>query len=303
VALVADVSVVLPVFNGQPYLSCAIESLLSQTLADFEIIVVDDGSTDNSLPILSRFARQDSRLRIIMRKNTGIETALNEGLDAARSEFIARMDADDVAMPDRLAHQLKFMQSHDRVVLLGGAYRLIDGSGRYLTTLAPPLGNSTLQTLALSGRNPFCHPLVMMRREAVLRAGGYREDLPAAEDLDLWLRLGELGELACVSEILLNYRLHARSISEQRQCLQVENMRVACQRAWERRGIQGEFKGNEPWRPTDSRASRHHFAMRYGWWAFKNRQRKTAMIYGLKAVAIDPLRSEGWRLLACALVK
>jgi hypothetical protein len=143
----------------------------------------------------------------------------------------------------------------------------------------------------------------MMRRDAVLRAGGYRDDLPAAEDLDLWLRLGEVGEVACVSDILLNYRLHDRSISERRQSLQVENMRIACERACKRRGVECEFKGGEPWRPTDSRDSRHHFAMRYGWWAFKNQQRKTAMIYGLKAVAINPLRSDGWRLLACAALK
>ena len=286
----AVVSVVLPIFNGQPYLTGAIESLLSQTLTDFEIIAVDDGSTDQSLAILSRFARRDSRLRVIMRKNTGIETALNEGIDAARSEFIARMDSDDVACPDRLQNQLAFMQAHDRVVLLGGAYRLIDGVGRYLATLTPPADNPSLQELALSGRNPFCHPLVMMRREAVLRAGGYREDLPAAEDLDLWLRLGEIGELACIPEVLLSYRLHAHSISERRQQMQIDNMRIACERAWARRGIQREFKGDDPWRPTAARDSRHRFALRYGWWAFKNQQRKTAFVYGLKAAGVELTR-------------
>lgn len=299
----AVVSVVLPVFNGQPYLLAALESLFAQTFSDFEIIAVDDGSTDQSLAILGRFARRDSRLRVIMRKNTGIETALNEGIDAARSEFIARMDSDDVAQPDRLQNQLAFLQAHDRVVLLGGAYRLIDGVGRYLATLTSPPDNPTLQELALSGRNPFCHPLVMMRREAVLRAGGYREDLPAAEDLDLWLRLGEIGELACIPEVLLSYRLHSHSISEQRQEVQIDNMRIACERAWARRGIQREFKGDEPWRPTAARDSRHRFALRYGWWAFKNQQRKTAFVYGLKAVTINPMKTAGWRLLACAALK
>lgn len=299
----SKVSVVLPVFNSESYLTDAVQSLLSQTHQDLEIIAIDDGSTDSSLSILSRFARQDSRLRVIMRKNTGIETALNEGIDAARSEFIARMDSDDVAAPDRVTRQVEYLRSHDRVVLLGGAYRLIDGAGRYLTTLTPPPDNATLQAYALSGRNPFCHSLVMMRREAFYRAGGYREDLPAAEDLDLWLRMGEIGELACLGHVLLDYRLHANSISERRQRLQTDNMRTACLRACERRGVHHEFKGGEPWRPGSSRNSRHHFALRYGWWAFQNQQRRTAMIYGLKAVTLNPLNSEGWRLLACGAIK
>jgi hypothetical protein len=155
----------------------------------------------------------------------------------------------------------------------------------------------------LSGRNPFCHPLVMMRRDAVIRAGGYTTDLPAAEDLDLWLKLGELGDVACLLDVLVDYRMHGHSISESRQALQIRNMRVACERACERRGIQCEFKGGEPWRPLNTRESRHNFTLRYGWWAFNNGQRKTAMIYGAKAVAIKPWKESGWRLLACAAVK
>ena len=115
----AVVSVVFPVFNGQPYLIGALESLFSQTLSDFEIVAIDDGSTDQSLAILSRFARRDCRLRVIMRKNTGIETALNEGIDAARSEFIARMDSDDVACPDRLQNQLAMRSSMHPLILFG----------------------------------------------------------------------------------------------------------------------------------------------------------------------------------------
>jgi len=300
---VPAVSVVLPVFNGQPYLDSAVRSLLAQTLSDFEMIVVDDGSTDDSLAILGRFARQDSRLRIIMRRNTGIEAALNEAIDTSRSEFIARMDSDDLAMPDRLQTQLDYLKSHDRVVLLGGAYRLIDDAGRYLTTIIPPTSNELLQELALSGRNPFCHPLVMMRREAVIRVGGYFSDLPAAEDLDLWLRMGEIGEMSCIRTVLLDYRLHASSISEDKQAAQIESMRLACLRACARRGIQREFKGSDPWRPSLARNSRHQFALRYGWWAFKNRQRATSLVYGAKAIAINPFKADGWRLLACAALK
>jgi hypothetical protein len=155
----------------------------------------------------------------------------------------------------------------------------------------------------LSGRNPLCHPLTMMRRDAVERVGGYGTDLPAAEDLDLWLKLGEIGEVACLSDVLLEYRMHNHSISEAHQAKQIENMRRACERACARRNVPCEFKGNDPWRPLASRQSRHHFALRYGWWAFKNHQRRTAMIYGTKAIGIKPWNSDGWRLLACAVAK
>jgi hypothetical protein len=180
---------------------------------------------------------------------------------------------------------------------------LIDAAGRMLTTIIPPADDATLQEHALSGRTPICHPLAMMRRESIEKVGGYDEEFTVAQDLDLWLKLGEVGKLACVPDVLLRYRQHEESVSEKKQALQVRNMKLACERAYVRRGIQRQFLGEAGWRPASGRKSRHQYALRYGWWAFNSAQRKTAMVYGLKAIGAIPWNPEGWRLLACAMVK
>src|SRR5256885_7165052 len=220
------ISVIMSVYNAEKYLCKAIDSIVAQTFADFEFIVIDDGSTDSSPQILKRFAEKDSRLRVETRANKGLTRSLNEAIALSRGEFLARMDADDIALPNRLQIQVDFLQAHSDVVLLGGGYELIDGAGRLLTKIIPPADDATLQEHALSGRTPICHPLAMMRRDAVAKVGGYDETLAAAQDLDLWLKLGEVGKLACGPDILLRYRQHAHSVSEQTQSLQVQNMRL-----------------------------------------------------------------------------
>src|SRR5206468_9751769 len=225
------VSVIMSVYNAQRYLAAAIDSILAQTFTDFEFIIIDDGSTDRSPRILADFAAKDSRIRVETRANKGLTRSLNEAIGLSRGEFIARMDADDIAMPDHLQTQVNFLRAHSDVVLLGGGYELIDGAGRLLTKIIPPGDDATLQEYALSGRTPICHPLAMMRHDAVNRVAGYDESLAVAQDLDLWLKLGEIGNLACVPDILLRYRQHPQSVSEKKQSLQVQNMRLACERA------------------------------------------------------------------------
>jgi glycosyltransferase involved in cell wall biosynthesis len=297
------ISVIMPVYNAERYLAEALDSLLAQTFRDFEVILIDDGSTDDTVAILDRYSARDERIRLIRRPNTGLTKALNECLKLARGEFVARMDADDVCAPARLEKQVAYLRNHPDVVLLGGAYELIDGGGRFLRRVIQPQDDVTLQQICLTGRNPMCHPLAMMRREAILKAGGYDESYLVAQDLDLWLRLGEVGKLANLPDVLLQYRQHEDSVSERKQELQVRNMRIACERAWQRRGVQGEFKGEAGWRPQADRASRHRYLLRYGWWAFNSRQRRTAMLYGAKAILANPLDRESWRLMTCAALK
>jgi hypothetical protein len=199
--------------------------------------------------------------------------------------------------------QVDYLRQHPDVVLLGGAYRLIDGKGRLLTTITPPPDDATLQEHALSGRTPICHPLAMFRREAALRVGGYDEQFTVAQDLDLWLKLGEVGKLACLPDVLLDYRQHEHSVSEKKQELQVRNMRLACERAYARRGIARQFRGDAGWRPLPGRASRHAYALQYGWWAFNSAQRRTAIHYGLRAIATIPWNAQGWKLVICSMIK
>ena len=211
------ISVIMPVYNAEPYLEEALESILAQTFGDFELILIDDGSTDGSVEILNRYAAVQERIRLIRRPNTGLTKALNECLRLARGEFVARMDADDVCTPDRFEKQVAFMRANPETVLLGGAYDLVDAEGRHLRRVSQPLDDASLQRICLSGLTPICHPLAMMRRGAVLKAGGYDETFLVAQDLDLWLRLGEIGKLANIPTSVLRFRLHESSVSESKR--------------------------------------------------------------------------------------
>jgi len=296
------ISVLMSVYNADRYLAEAIESILNQTLDDFEFLITDDGSTDRSLKILQRYAAEDSRIKLITRPNTGFVVALNELLALAQGEFIARMDADDVALPQRFAQQVALLRREPMVVCVGGAQDKIDEAGRVLIHHEDPLHDTEIQRMALCGKVPINHPSAMMRRKAILQVGGYDAALYPAEDLDLWLRLGEIGKLANLPETVLKYRQHANSISEKRQVEQVQQWQLACERAWQRRGITGQFEVSEAWRPVD-RPSRHAFSLRYGWMFFNRQQRRAAIVYGLRAIRTLPLNRDGWMLLACALLK
>jgi glycosyltransferase involved in cell wall biosynthesis len=297
------VSVLMPVFNGEKYLAAAVESILAQTFRDFEFIVIDDGSKDGSLRILQEFQKREPRMRIISRDNRGVARTFNELLSYAQGEYVALNAQDDIALPERLALQVAFLRARPRVVCAGGSFELIDADDRYLTLLRPVQTDEEIQRLALAGSGSINASSAMIRRESALSVGGCNHEFYPAEDLDFWLRLGEIGELANLHEPLVRYRLHSASISEQNRSQQRAAARRACESAWQRRGIQGKFEAAFDWRPGPDRESRHTFMLQYGWWAFNSSQRQTALIYGWRAIQARPFRSDGWRLLLCALLK
>ena len=296
------VSVLMPVYNAEPYLAEAVESIQGQTFADFEFLIVDDGSTDRSHDLLERYAASDARLRLTSRPNTGYTVALNELLRSATGEFVARMDADDVALPQRLARQVDYLRAHHDVVCVGTAVHLIDGAGRFLRDGHPGMDHEAIQRLALAGDCPLNHPSVMMRRAAVEGVGGYHAEFEPAEDLDLWLRLGEVGRLTNLPEVLMKYRQHERSFSEQHQRLQLERSAAAVLEACRRRGIPPQEVALRPWRPTDRR-SRMQTYVGYGRRGLERSDYRMALHYGLQAIAQVPWDPDGWRLLARALLK
>ncbi len=298
------VSVLLPVFNGERYLHEAIQSVLSQTFADFELLLLDDGSTDRSLSIGQEFAGNDMRVRVISRENRGLVASLNELLEHAQSELFARMDADDVCLPDRLQRQVDYLRSHADTVCVGGDVELIDERGRFLTVQRMLEHDEAVQREALKGHTTICHPCAMYRRASILAVGGYRLEFYPTEDLDLWLRLGELGLLANLPGPILRYRLHGGSISGNSADAQREAARRACAEAWRRRKIpDGQFAATDQWRPSSDRRSQHRFLLQYGWWAFNSGERQTSLVYGFKAVRHLPLSVSSWRLLICAAIK
>jgi hypothetical protein len=201
------VSVVMPVFNGEPYLAEALESVLSQTLEELELVAVDDGSQDGSREILETLACADSRITVVVNEaNLGESGARNRGWQRARAQYIAVLDADDIALPDRLRRQADFLDSHPSVGAVGGSAITIDASGRRLTTRRFPTKNRVIRSALL--RNNCClgHSAMMIRRAALEAVGGYR--LNSGMDYDLWLRLSDRFELANVPEPMVLHRLH-----------------------------------------------------------------------------------------------
>lgn len=291
------------VYNTAPYLAETLDSLLGQTFTDLEVVAIDDGSTDGSADILRQYAQRDPRLRFASRENRGIAVTRNEMLAMARGRLLAVNDSDDVSVPDRIAEQIKYMDAHPEIVCLGGDFEYMDAVGRKLTTLRPPRDDAAIQQMLMRGHASICNGVVMMRREAVERVGGYHPDYRFGQDVDMFLKLGEVGKLANMPRTLGRIRLHGKSVSETKREEQRHFGRLACEAAAARRGVPCAFDASEPWRPGADRGSRHLYLKRYGWWAFNSGERRTAMIYGMKTVAAKPWDPAGWKLMACAALK
>jgi glycosyltransferase involved in cell wall biosynthesis len=216
------VTVLMSVYNGEIYLREAIESILSQTFRDFEFIILNDGSEDDSAQIIERYC--DTRIKVVEnRQNLGLTRSLNRGLSMAQGEYIARMDADDISFPNRLGAQVGFLDSNPEVGVLGTGFQLIDQLGKTGETLLFPGEHGLLRWMMCFFFNPVAHPTVMMRREMVSMAGGYNEQLSTSQDFDLWRRLSELTCLSNLPEVFLYLRKHKGNVSSTRFQQQQEN--------------------------------------------------------------------------------
>ncbi|KEF41456.1 MAG: glycosyl transferase [Cyanobium sp. CACIAM 14] len=199
------VSVILPVFNGRPYLHDAIASILTQLHDDFELIVIDDGSTDDSVSILEQL--DDPRIRLVRQPNQGLAATLNRGISLARGQYIARQDQDDLSYPERLAKQVAYMDSHPECVLLGTWAQIMEVDRLVERFHRHPVDEAELRYQMLFN-NPFVHSSVMLRRTALQQVGGYTTDpdRQPPEDYELWSRLSRAGSIANIGEILQIYR-------------------------------------------------------------------------------------------------
>ena len=213
------VSVVLPVFNGQDHVAAAVESVLAQTGIEFELVVIDDGSTDGTPTALEAFV-DDPRFQLIrLPHNKGLVHALNRGISEARGELIARLDADDVALPGRLVAQADVFAADPAVVLTACAYERVLPSGEKLRRPIPPLTHGALAMGAWSG-NQLCHSAVMFRRSTALELGGYRSEWFLVEDYDLWLRLLEAGLYRGSSFVGARCLVNPEGVSKQNEARQ-----------------------------------------------------------------------------------
>lgn len=206
-----SISVLMPVLNGERFIKDALDSVLAQPLAA-EILVVDNGSSDGTLAILNNYLTKDSRVKVLHCTEKGVSKALNTGLALATGTLIARLDADDKMSPERLENQFRVMKDHPEVAIVSSQIIFINLEGVETGKSRYPIGNLTLVRNFLF-RNPVAHPSVMFRKEIAERAGNYRPEFEGAEDLDLWIRMLNLGEILASDESYTFYRIHDNQVT------------------------------------------------------------------------------------------
>ncbi len=204
------ISVLMSVYNGEKFLKEAMESILSQTLPSFEFIIFDDASTDSTRAILQSFS--DPRLKLINNEiNIGLTKSLNKGLALAKGKFIARMDADDIALPDRLKTQVSYLNGHPDIALVGSWAEVIDEWGQTKKIDKPPVDPRVIEYELIFG-NPIYHSSIMFRRDEIIQAGGYSEEYRHIEDFEMYSRLVNRFKIANIPRVLLRFRTHPHSI-------------------------------------------------------------------------------------------
>lgn len=293
----ARVSVVLPVYNGGAYVAEAIESILTQTYRDFVLYLLNDGSTDSSLDVLQSYAKKDTRVRVVSRENRGLIATLNEGIALAETEYLARMDGDDVAMPDRFEKQIAYLDAHPECVAVGSDVLLIDSDGAPLYVMEYPHTHAEIEGAQRTALNVsvMAHPTAMVRMSAIEGIGGYHREFIDAEDIDFFLRLGEAGELANVPEVLLKYRQHLQSIGYAKRQQQWESALAAAEAAIARR--KDSSYGLDETFFTQTTYDMMH---KWVWWAIRGGHFGTARKHALRLLGREPLRLRSWRAMYCA---
>ncbi|WP_170000229.1 glycosyltransferase [Campylobacter sp. RM9328] len=206
------ISVIMPVYNAEKYLDEAIQSILNQTYKDCEFIIINDGSTDDSLSIIERYKKQDERIVLIDRENRGIVASLNEGIQIAKGKYIARMDADDISLPTRFEEQLKIMENDKNIVVCGSWVNIFGENRKDKVFKYFEQDKEIKANLIMSCC--FAHPSVIMRKSVFVDNNiWYDENFKNAEDYHLWTQLAKVGKFYNIPRVLLNYRFLETSIT------------------------------------------------------------------------------------------
>ncbi len=209
--LVPAISVILPAYNAEAYIKGSIESILAQTFKDFEFIIINNASTDRTVEIVESF--KDPRIKLITNpSNLGLIGSLNVGLKAARAKYVARMDHDDIAFPERLQKEYEYLEAHPEIVIVGTWSNIMDSQGSFIRLHRNPILNGVIK-YELMFSNSLTHPSIMMRREIILKEGGYDPEWVNTEDYNLYSRIIRKYKLANIPEPLLNYRVHGASLT------------------------------------------------------------------------------------------
>ena len=206
-----EITVLMSVYNGEKYLHEAINSILNQTFEDYEFLIINDGSNDNTEEILQSY--DDQRIRIVNNgKNIGLTKSLNKGLKIARGQYVARMDADDVSYPERLEMQYKHVNNDKNLAICASYHEEIDETGNLIETIKPNLEPEQLYYF-LTFSNRFLHSSVLMRKDIISKVGGYDESIKRTQDYDLWYRVSRVAKINVIDKVLVKHRVHKESIS------------------------------------------------------------------------------------------
>ena len=294
----------MPAFNVGMHLAPAVQSVLCQTLEDFELIVIDDGSTDGSVRQLA--FEKDSRLRLVRNEsNLGLVKTRNLGIELARAPLLAVLDSDDIAKPNRLQLQVERFESDPDLVLLGSCADVIDGAGQVrgsIDTRAysdPEIRQSMLRV------NRFIQSSIMFRTEPVRNLGGYPSGIPIAEDYALWLKVIAAHKVGNLRERLVQYRVHGAQISQRKIRMVREMAQKIQQETWDELVVSGRSAGFDPPEVADVwsrlRAGPGTLGRDYLGWAERYRQmgdRKAAFVTALAGLKVSPL---SWALVEVSL--
>jgi glycosyltransferase involved in cell wall biosynthesis len=291
------ISALMPACNVEPYVADAIQSVVVQSQQDFELLIIDDGSTDGTKRVMERCAAGDERIRFWTRENRGIARTRNELLAEARGEFVAWIDADDVAMPQWLEALQARLAANPADVVAGCRVLLTDPDMLPICVAEHPTRHEEMDAMHLRGERSMMFGSTMMRRTVVQAAGGFRERLVGAEDTDLLLRMAEAGRLACVDQVLYKYRQHAGSIVHRCRSRIAQDAQRVVEDAHRRRGI---VNSNVEMKPVASDSAPCIYR-RWGWAALMAGNVGTARKYAARTFLKRPLSLESWRLMACAI--
>lgn len=218
-----EVSVLMPVLNGQKYINECIKSILTQSFKNFEFIIINDGSTDKTEKIIKQWIKKDGRIKLINnKKSIGITKSLNKGLKIAKGKYIARQDADDVSLPERFEKQIKFLKARPEVKVLGTFAYITDKKGKILRKEAMPISCKEIKK-TFSQKNPFFHPSVMMEKKFIKKLGGYDEKFAVFQDYDLWHRALKKGIGENLPQFLIKRRIHSSMVSIKKRQEQLKN--------------------------------------------------------------------------------
>jgi glycosyltransferase involved in cell wall biosynthesis len=287
----------MPMRNAAPYVAEAVESVLAQSFGDFELLIFDDGSEDDSCAIAKRYAKEDPRIVLHQGSQAGMAVWLREGVLRARAELIARVDADDVAPRERFAHQVQYMDEHPECVALAGDALIVDPERRPIRRHRVPREHEEIERWLWQLRGPLPSP--MLRRRAVLQAGNYRTDRGFTEDSDLYLRLAEIGRLANLPEIALEYRKHERAVGVAHR-LERSAMRNRMRaEALRRRGLPETALPVLPERPD---VGTHDLWHEWARAALAEGYLATARHYARALLRAEPLAPRSWLLLLRAVL-